>query len=559
MDAMKRLGSVILLFALQLPADAQIDAQNSTITFYTTDTPGVAGPEILYSNGQKIGEVIEGQFIRLSVSPGTYQFALTEDAPPAEQLSVSVGGGQKIFLRVTRTAFFNGRAAEANASPRAVNPKPVEPRVDAGNTTSTSLATATAAPDTIARINALAVPGPDPRARWAEKKQSASSQGTRGILRCAFSGKLSLHATIQPGSPVVAEIPCDDPVFLIDLRLGSTHVRTQEGKDGFILGHNLGQWSIQTDLPERATAAVARSSWPSSTTTPPSVQPESERRTTEPVSLSAPPAVSSSPKLISPAAAPAPPADVTSPYPSGHAPALDIPAPLSVPAPDLIVPPAPVPAAPPVAILPASLAAGALVYLSAVSAPAPPEPISTSASAPTADVISASGPATDAAANADYLIGPEDVLTVTVWGEPSLSTKALVRSDGKIGMPLLGDVQAGGLTTSQLREYLQDNLTKYLRTPVVSVIVTESHSKMVHVIGSVAKPGAYSLNRPLTVMQLLGLAGGFADFAKQENVIIMRYEGNTVSRILFNYKTFVSGKNLEQNILLQNRDTIIVP
>jgi polysaccharide export outer membrane protein len=209
--------------------------------------------------------------------------------------------------------------------------------------------------------------------------------------------------------------------------------------------------------------------------------------------------------------------------------------------------------------LPASLAAGALANLSAVSAPAPAEPISTSAFAPTPDVISASGPVTDTAAKADYLIGPEDVLTVTVWGEPSLSTKALVRFDGKIGMPLLGDVQASGLTTSQLREYLQDNLTKYLRTPVVSVIVTESHSRMVHVIGSVAKPGAYSLNRPLTVMQLLGLAGGFAEFAKQENVIIMRYEGSTVSRILFNYKTFISGKNLEQNILLQNRDTIIVP
>src|SRR5262245_56855556 len=122
MDVMKTLGSVILLFALQLSADAQIDVQNSTITFYTTDMAGVAGPEILYSYGQKIGEVIKGQCLRLSVSPGTYQFALTEDAPPAEQLSVSVGDGQKTFLRVTRTAFFNGRAAEANASPRAVNP-----------------------------------------------------------------------------------------------------------------------------------------------------------------------------------------------------------------------------------------------------------------------------------------------------------------------------------------------------------------------------------------------------------------------------------------------------
>ena len=100
---MKRLGSVILLFALQLSAFAQIDTQDSIITFYTTDMVGVAGPPILYSNGQEIGEAIKGQFIRLNVRPGTYQFALTEDVPPSEQLSVSVGGGQKIFLRVTES------------------------------------------------------------------------------------------------------------------------------------------------------------------------------------------------------------------------------------------------------------------------------------------------------------------------------------------------------------------------------------------------------------------------------------------------------------------------
>src|SRR5262245_55790235 len=97
------------------------------------------------------------------------------------------------------------------------------------------------------------------------------------------------------------------------------------------------------------------------------------------------------------------------------------------------------------------------------------------------------------------------------------------------------------------------------RLVVVSVIVTESHRKMVHVIGRVAKPGAYPLNRPLTVIELLVRAGGFAEFAKQESVIIVRYEGRTASHILFNYKTFVSGKEVEQNILLQNRDLIIVP
>jgi polysaccharide biosynthesis/export protein len=126
-------------------------------------------------------------------------------------------------------------------------------------------------------------------------------------------------------------------------------------------------------------------------------------------------------------------------------------------------------------------------------------------------------------------------------------------------MRLLGEVRASGLTASQLREYLRDSLSKYVRVPVVSVIVTESHRKMVHVIGRVAKPGSYPLNRPLTVMELLVRAGGFAEFAEQESVIIVRYEGNTASRILFNYKTFVSGEKVEQNILLRNRDLIIVP
>ena len=104
-----------------------------------------------------------------------------------------------------------------------------------------------------------------------------------------------------------------------------------------------------------------------------------------------------------------------------------------------------------------------------------------------------SAPATDTVARDDYLIGPEDVLAISVWGEPDLSTIATVRSDGKISMQLLGDVRASGLTTRQLREYLRDSLSKYVRVPVVSIIVTESHGKTVHVIGRVANPGASSL------------------------------------------------------------------
>ena len=377
---MKTLGPVILLFALLLSAFAQADAQDSIITFYTTDTAGPDSAPIVYSNGQKIGEVLKGQFIRLSVRPGTYQFALTEDAPPTEQLSISIGDGQKIFLRVTQAAFFIGRAAEANASLRTVTPS--------------------AAPAAVHQVTVPAVARPDLRAQSAQVKHSVSSQGIPGVLRCTFSATLSLHATIQPGSPVVAGVRCGDPVFLIDQSLASTHVRTQDGKDGFILGLNLGQWFIQTESPERASARVASSVLPSATT--------------------------------------------------------------------LVLPTAAVPDPPLVTILPASPASSLLAILAPVfpSAP-PPEPISASAPVPAAT--------------------------------------------------------------------------------------------MVHIIGRVAKPGAYPLNRPLTVMELLVRAGGFAEFAEQDSVIIVRYEGTTASRILFNYKTFVSGESVEQNILLRDRDLIVVP
>src|SRR5262245_55838339 len=318
-DAMKTLGPVILLFALLLSAFAQVDAQDSTITFYTTDTAGPDSAPIVYSNGQKIGEVLKGHFIRLSVRPGTYQFALTEDAPPTEQLSISIGDGQKIFLRVTQAAFFIGRAAEANASLRTVTPS--------------------AAPAAVHQVTVPAVPRPDLRAQSAQVKQSVSSQGIPGVLRCTFSATLSLHATIQPGSPVVAVVQCGDPVFLIDQSLASTHVRTQDGRQGFILGLNLGQWSIQTESPERATAGVASSVLPSPTTTRPSVRALSER----PADLISPfpAAVLSTAKLTSPSTSvPAALAEVISPYALNPAPGQDptaAPASALAPVPDLIV------------------------------------------------------------------------------------------------------------------------------------------------------------------------------------------------------------------------------
>jgi hypothetical protein len=133
------------------------------VTFYTTDRAGRGSAPIVYCNGQKISEAIKGQSIRITLRPGTYQFAFTEDAPTAQQLSIWIGGGQGIFLRVARTAFFIGSAAEANASLRTVTPS--------------------AAPAVVPQVTAAA-PRPDPRAQSVQVKQSLSSRGIPGVLRC---------------------------------------------------------------------------------------------------------------------------------------------------------------------------------------------------------------------------------------------------------------------------------------------------------------------------------------------------------------------------------------
>jgi len=166
--------------------------------------------------------------------------------------------------------------------------------------------------------------------------------------------------------------------------------------------------------------------------------------------------------------------------------------------------------------------------------------------------------ATNPTVTEDFVIGPEDVLSIAVWREPDLATKAVVRPDGKIGVTLLGDVQASGLTTGQLKENIAKGLTRYVAEPEVSVVVAEIHSQTVHLIGAVGRPGAYSLGGPLTIMELLARAGGIAEGAKSEDIAIVRTVGKTTQRIPFNYKAFIEGRDLMHNILLKNGDVIVV-
>ena len=158
------------------------------------------------------------------------------------------------------------------------------------------------------------------------------------------------------------------------------------------------------------------------------------------------------------------------------------------------------------------------------------------------------------------MIGREDVLAINVWGEPEISSpKVIVRPDGKISLPLINEIEVTGLTTLQLQERIREGLKEFLAAPVVNVAITEIHSQMVYILGEVAKPGAYPLGSPTTVLELIAKAGSFTELAKTKKIVITRKHGNQQIQSYFNYKEFLEGKNLQQNISLNNGDIVIVP
>lgn len=160
----------------------------------------------------------------------------------------------------------------------------------------------------------------------------------------------------------------------------------------------------------------------------------------------------------------------------------------------------------------------------------------------------------------DFIIGLEDILAVNVWREPELSVaEVIVRPDGKISLPLIGDIQAGGLTTKQLQDSITEALKEYVAAPTVSVVVSRIASLTVSVQGQVAKPGIYYLGSPMTVLELLARAGGIGEYANQKNIAVIRKVDDKTRYFKFNYKDVSRGKNLQQNIILQNGDIVIVP
>ncbi len=159
----------------------------------------------------------------------------------------------------------------------------------------------------------------------------------------------------------------------------------------------------------------------------------------------------------------------------------------------------------------------------------------------------------------DYIIGPGDVLEISVWKEEALTKLVTVLPDGKIAFPLIGEAVASGWTIAQLKKEIESRLARFVPDPVLSVGVHQMNSLMIYVVGKVNRPGRFELNSNIDVLQSLALAGGLNSFAKRGQIkVFRRYDGKT--KIFdFDYDDVTEGKKLEQNIQLVRGDTVVVP
>jgi len=167
--------------------------------------------------------------------------------------------------------------------------------------------------------------------------------------------------------------------------------------------------------------------------------------------------------------------------------------------------------------------------------------------------------AAPAATDSNYKIGPEDTLRIDVWKEAEISRTIPVRSDGKISLPLLNDIQAAGLTPLQLSTVITEGLKKFINNPQVTITVMEVRSRRIYVTGEVTRGGAFPLLPGMTALQAVTSAGGFTPFAKTKGIYILRMENGKQVKHPFNYKDVVNGKKPEDNIQLEPGDTIVVP
>ncbi len=170
-----------------------------------------------------------------------------------------------------------------------------------------------------------------------------------------------------------------------------------------------------------------------------------------------------------------------------------------------------------------------------------------------------SGTSSEGAKGPDYILGPEDVVMISVWKDEHLTKEAVVRPDGMISFPLVGDVQAADRTVEEVRADLTKRLSKFIPNPHVSVAVTKLLSYRIYVLGRVNKPGEFMVGHHTDVLQALSLAGGVTPYAAENDIKIMRRDRGEQRVFEFRYGDAKKGKGLEQNIVLQRGDVVMVP
>ncbi len=175
-------------------------------------------------------------------------------------------------------------------------------------------------------------------------------------------------------------------------------------------------------------------------------------------------------------------------------------------------------------------------------------------------ILLAAGSGANAETTQAYTIGSGDILDITTWKEPDFSREEiLVKIDGKISFPLVGEIQAAGMTTLELQSAIEKMLNEYVAGPTVTVSVRSTGSKMFYILGEVVNTGEYPLVKNLTVLQAFALAGGFTEWASKKEIILLRNVDGKEEALTINYKNILKGKDYSQNVKIQANDTIIVP
>lgn len=203
-------------------------------------------------------------------------------------------------------------------------------------------------------------------------------------------------------------------------------------------------------------------------------------------------------------------------------------------------------------VRPFTFIAACLVATATASAQEPPRPENTS------EVAAVAAPVSRFVAADAFRIGPEDILDIQVWKNADLSRIVPVRPDGMISLPLVNDIQAAGLTPTDLRQQITQRLVEFVPSPEVSVIVREVHSVKVAVLGAVRMPGHYEVKSPATVLEMIARAQGLTEFADRGRIVVLRQNDTTTTRIPFNYRKVAEGSE-QDNFSVRPGDIIVVP